>query len=429
MRRISDWISNNGLTDRSLILTIFVFTLSIGVSIVSQAIVGNSLGLENFGRFSSIYARVTILSGLLTWGFDISALKFVSFYFQSGNTKELRRFAVYSIFLTVLGTLAFTIVWSFAYWMGWSVLAEFTPIMVLATIFWTITRLLAALLRASGMQVASLVVDRIVRDGLLAAFCLWMILGPQRSATLTSVVDALAISCAIALVFSILTFAFGNKPVENQKNEPISSRRLWFTTSLSLWGANILELTFSRAEVILLAFYGQATNAGLFAVLLAVSNLLLLPVLALNVVFQPRFAALNSPGGGQKLRQEARRFVLSALPITLLIGAVVLIQPKFFLALFGAHEIASETLWCLVALVVFRMALAPIGARAPILQMNDGHLTLAAIYALGVFLKTALLLSAISTGSLGWVTGISIASTLLIQLLIYISSIKLLNRA
>ena len=428
MKSLIKWISKNGLDDLSLLSTVTVFAISIGVSFLSQALLGNSLGLEGFGHFSSAYAKAAILSGVLTWGLDISALKFASSYFQSGNRKQFDRFVVHSVALTIFSSIAFVFFWFVAHKAGLGFVGEVTPMLAYTIAFWTTTRLLAALLRTVGQQALSLVVDRIVRDGFLAVVCLLAYAGILYPLTLASALYALGIGCGIGLLISLVAFGFGHRPVPGDMDGIPASRLEWASTSLSLWSANVLELAFSRAEVIILALFGQATNAGLFAVLLAISNLLYLPVLALNVVFQPRFAALNVPGKEVLLRQEARRFVLAGLPITLLIGVGVLIEPRFFLALFGARGLESESVWCLGALVVVRMALAPTGSRAPILQMNEGHFTLAKILLGGLLLKIVLLITPTSSLSMIWVTTVSVASMLFVQLAIFFFSQKLLSQ-
>ena len=427
MKRLIKWVNDNGFTDRALITTVLVFGISIGVSFLSQVLLGNSLGLEDFGRFSSTYAKATIISGVLTLGLDISALKFASAYFQSGRAKEFNRFVAYSVCLVGLVSITFFCLWLVAPRIGLGRIGAFSPSVAIAILFWTMTRLIVSLIRATGQQVLSLVSDRIIRDGVLAIACIAAYIGFENVISLPIAIKALAFGCGLGLLVSSLIFAFGNRPVAMNDVGIAESRAVWVSTSLSLWAANIFELAFARTEVIFLAFYGQAANAGLFAILMAVSNLLVLPVLALNVVFQPRFAGLNGAENRDRLRQEARRYVLAGLPVTLVIGMIVLINPAFFLNLFGAHKIGSDDVWYLVALVALRMILAPFGARAPLLQMNDGHFTLAVIILIGLSFKIMLLAIPNAMQSIVWVITVSIATTLFVQLMIFFSSQQLLN--
>ena len=122
----------------------------------------NGVNPDSIGRRMSIARLVG-----LPVKFDISALKFASAYFQSGRAKEFNRFVVHSVTLTILVSITFFGFWLVAPQIGLGRLVEFSPSIAIAILFWTITRLLVSLIRATGHQVWSLICDRIIRDGIL----------------------------------------------------------------------------------------------------------------------------------------------------------------------------------------------------------------------------------------------------------------------
>lgn len=414
---------------KKIALPTIVFSLSIGLSFATQAFLGHYLGLSGFGYYSALYGLVTIIGGGLTFGLDTSALKFLSNYFANQNIIGIKQFNRFSLFVVLFGGLIFIIFVSISQGVLFAHGIDFPVVAGLSAIFLALSKLFASSLRAINFTSLSLVVDRIIRE---SAICIAVIV----CATIWKAAD-IKVDLQWAIFFGCFTgflaaafFVWKFRPtIELSQNFSNHSRREWLRTSSAMWTANLLELAFSRVEVIFLAYFSTLADAGKFAILNTLSSLVILPLLALNVVFQPKIAAINSAENRSELKAVISQFVKLSLPPTFIVGLAILAFPSLLLRLFGSSEIDQLIIYCLYALVISRLALSAIGPTASILLMTEGHVNVAAVYAVALPLKIMFLFVAIpkSSNAVVLATVVSVMFIISVQLTMYFVLKKKLN--
>ena len=305
-----------------------------------------------------------------------------------------------------------------------------SAIAALSAIFLALTKLLCAILRALDRVVLSLVVDRLMRDSVICIALIMCVLAGVNRDSHAVIQWIIFFACFIG--FSAAGFFVQrNRPkVSSKTDDYFGSRREWILTSSSLWLANLFEICFSRVEVIFLAYYSTHVNAGKMAVLFTLSTLVLLPLLALNVVFQPKIASIDGFKNGAELRAVISRFTRFSLPPTFLIGLIILIIPSYLLRLFGSTDLDSTVIYCLYALTASRLLVAPLGPSGSVLLMKEGHAMVALVYGLAMPLKLFLLFTFVSgtSNTIEVVTAISIFSIVIVQLTLYYLFTRQMNK-
>lgn len=357
-----------------------IYAASLGTYFISQAILGRTLANAELGIFAAQYGTAMILSSLMTWGLDIAALKFASVYYLRGEKNEFLRFIrVGTISVVATAIPVATVVWTlFPLWSSNE--ATPSPSFLAALVIWSFAKFFASILRAVGWTSLSLIVDRVIRDGTIAILAMYWLYIDYQGPKLDYLNIALLLGVSIGFVVAGLVVWKEARRMPTKKSQSSVAILAWLTTSLTLWCVNLSEMIFSRSEVVAFYWSGRFADAGVLSILATASGIAILPLLALNVVFQPKISAAADARDLTSLHAHIKKFTWLGVAGTWIFGAIVLFSPSELVRTFGLSSPNAEHLMCLRVLVASRMVLAPIGPVVSILLMTGGQAKFLVVY-------------------------------------------------
>jgi O-antigen/teichoic acid export membrane protein len=387
---------------RTIAIPMIVYGASLGTYFISQAILGRALNNAELGIFAAQYGTAMILSSLMTWGLDIAALKFASIAYSRGDKTEFLRFIRVGVGAIAISAIPVVVaeIALFPMMSGNNSPPGF--VLFAAIVAWSFSKFFASILRSVGWTSLSLIVDRVLRDGIIACFALVLMLTDFQGERLAVLNWALLLGVGTGLAIAIVIVSGAATRLTTQQSAMSTPTLTWLGTSLALWCLNLSELVSARSEVIVFSWLNRFADAGILSILATASGVAILPLLALNVVFQPRIASAAELQDRTSLNSHIAQFTWIGVAGTWLAGAIALAFPDELLKVFGLALPSAEHVLCLRVLVASRMLLAPIGPVASILMMAGGQYKFLFVYwfaasmsLLSTVIMTSLLLAAI----------------------------------
>lgn len=398
-RRASALMANDRLRAKLAKGAAAAFVINVvgtGLSFLAQLALARTLGADGYGIFAYVTAWVALLSVLATLGFRRTLVRFVSVYRDDRNFGLLRgviryaerRIALAGALAVIVGLsalwflkdrLAAELYWTFAVGM----LA--IPITALAeTRGWT--------LRGMGHVIAALLPLSIIRPLLLLIFVgasvfLSSVIVSPASAMGVTLLGTLLCLVAISIILMRDLKAAGNA------NEIADARDDWRKSALALFVLAGLQSLFDKTGILMLGWFADTTDAGIFAVAYRIANLTQFPLMAINVVFAPTIAKLHAKGDNAALQQAVTTTARWVAAAAVAISLPFLLFAEFFLGLFGEEFVAGAN--CLRIILAGQLLQAAAGSVNNLIIMT-GHerqaVILLAITTVGQLLLAALLI-------------------------------------
>ena len=367
-----------------------------GLSFLAQLVLARALGADGYGVFAYVTAWTALLSVLAMLGFRRTLVRFVSVYRseeQHGLLHGVIRYAERRIALAgcLAALIGLVVLWSLKDRLGAELYWTFSvgmlaiPITALAeTRGWT--------LRGMGRLVAALLPLAIFRPALLlvfvgaAALFVGVAVTPASAMGVTLLGTALCLAVMSIVLNTDLKTARTVQAIEDAKDD-------WRKSAIALFVLAGLQSLFDKTGVLMLGWFVDTTDAGIYAVAYRIANLTQFPLMAINVVFAPTIAKLYAKGDNVALQQSvtstARWVAASAAAISL----PFFIFAEFFLGLFGEEFVAGAN--CLRIILAGQLLQASAGSVNNLIIMT-GHerqaVVLLAFMTAGQLALTALLI-------------------------------------
>lgn len=343
--------------------TIIIFGLGLVVTFVAQSLAFQVLGTRDYGLFSVIYSVCAIASMLGVVGFDVSTLR----YFGTLQRDVKPHFFWVAVRATVVfatsTAMAILIIGYFA------LDAEFFVLVLAATatFLWAFVRLFSAMLRAEGRFNFSLLIDRPVRDGLLALAC-GLALSFSFKLGLVQVVSLLV--CGGLLGVAAALPIFRSYKTKSTKTDSGVAQG-WRLSSMGLLIVNVLQLLASRVDILSVSFIASAEMAGVLNILTMISDMIIIPSAALTVVVMPRIARHYERREWRQLKAVLLIYAGGSLLGGALISVPLLLYPDYAIALFGSEALGQIGAGDLKVLVLAKLVMVGLSSySAPLLTMS-----------------------------------------------------------
>ncbi|MEP0392202.1 MAG: oligosaccharide flippase family protein [Erythrobacter sp.] len=189
------------------------------------------------------------------------------------------------------------------------------------------------------------------------------------SATFVTLYMATAV---IALVIALPT-------VTSRKDEPqasgeldISAPRQWDRAALPFMGIHLASILQLELATLMLGLMAGPEAVGLFQPISRLSMLLMLPIYALSVAFNPKIAGLYAEGETEAIEDLAGKHTVAATLLIALGGLAIGLAAPLLLSLFGKEFVSAAPLvWFLVAGRFVHAACGP-GAELLAMTQNSG---------------------------------------------------------
>jgi len=340
---------------------LLVFVAGAGLTYFAQLAVARAVGPESFGIFAYVVAWTTLLGYFATLGAHVSLLRLLSAYVERGEWGLARgalRFGRRQVLLIGAATAvtgAVAIIASsrvLSSELALSFLIAFAAIPMIA-----LSLVNSAAVRAFGGVLMAIVPERIVRDGVLIAISLVLVLTVGPDARLAVV----ALLCGVITVGGLSWYFAQRLRPPALISAPIQLDKVaWRRPAAALTLLMIADNVMSRAGVLALGASGRTREAGIFAVAYSFALLVTLPRMAVATVFAPVVSAKYAKGDKAALQRLSGEATALSL-----IGTACVVVPLVSLAdpllgLFGREFAASKMLvWLMVAGHAFSAACGP----------------------------------------------------------------------
>ena len=361
----------------------------VGVLFLFTVVWTRSLSPAAFGRFSEIFAYANLASIVLAIGIGIAARKLIPTNSSAAEAPLLSAF-IRLVRMHRLALTALTLVCLAVYFLnfrstnGWARVAAVSAIgapLAIATIS-------SEAARAFGLQVRSVLLDRVIQPMLLFLAALATAL-LARSPGLSTAITATVIASAVGGLFGWAVLTRAEKSAVAPP--PDWSRwREWAELLVAGLFASLVAIGFTRIDLLLIARLAPAESVGLYAVAQRFGEIISLPQFVLSAFVGPLIARRISLGeiAGVQRVIVLSIFVSSAFALVFLL----LLAPvgPFLLGIFGAKYVAALPLvWilCLGQTVV-----AFTGAAGMLLMMSGGHRIFLAVVFTGLLTKAVMVL-------------------------------------
>lgn len=369
-------------------LAIYIAAAAIAAS--SQLLIARLIGAEAYGIYAYVLAWTTILGYVSALGFDVALLRFVPAYQTLGALSlargviryaERRALAV-SLLLVLIGTFAI-LMWprALAPELRNTFLVGLALVPVLALLW-----IRCAIVRAFGGVMLALLPDRVVRDSVLLVI---IVLSVEVFRQPTSSAFAMAATLAGGISgLGLASLAMRRlRPGDLAGVDAEYAAAYWRRTALPLLFIGAAEALLNRTGVVLLGWFGETRDAGIYSLASNIALLAILPRAAVNTLFAPTISRLFTSKDRITLRALVAKAALWTLSTALLIAIVLAILAEPILSWFGKDFATGVP--TLRILLIGQVIAASCGSQLSVLTMTGHERGAAALLVLSAIVNVA----------------------------------------
>jgi len=347
-----------------------IYVAGTGVTACAQLLIARIVGAETYGVYAYVMAWMTILAYFCALGFDMALLRFVAAYQTTGawslargviQYAERRALAV-GILVILAGALVIFSQPRLSPALRVTFLAGFILVPVLALLW-----IRCSTIRAFGGVTMAVLPDKVVRDGVLLVL---VVLAP---AVLGRRADAPAVMMA-TVVGAVVALGLASLAVRRLQPDGLTTAQseyaaaTWRRTAVPLLIIGAAEALLNRTGVMLLGWFGETREAGIYSLAFNVAFLVALPRTAINILFAPTISGLftrRDQAALQALVTTAASWTLSA---AVCIALVLALLAEPILAWFGKDFVAGVP--ALRLLLAGQVIVASYGSQLPVMTMT-----------------------------------------------------------
>jgi O-antigen/teichoic acid export membrane protein len=302
----------------------------------AHVVLSRLLGLHGYGTYVIALSWALVLTIPTRLGFDQSALRYATVYLESGQIGRFRGFmrvAILSVSLVAVGLGCVMVLVGSRVAAG----ANRETVVAAALIILPLALLgiMSVVMRTAGRIFASQFYDQVLRPALLIAMVGGLALAGMKL-TVSSALIATALSAfgALAALGIHLRWLFASArtiPANYDAWKP------WFTVSLPLLAITLAQELMNQLEVILLGYFADARQAGLFAAAWRLASLTPFALVALAIVSGPMVASAYHRRDFEALNRVAGLTARLGLAFSACASILLAIAGKPLLGIFGAE--------------------------------------------------------------------------------------------
>ena len=321
---------------RGGITSFFVYGAGVGLTYCAQLLIARMVGVHAYGVYAYVSAWMVVLAYMSALGFDVSLLRFVPAYDAMRNWPRLcgviqygqRRAGAVGLAVAVIGAC--------------TVLLRDEPQPLRDTLLvgvwlvpvWALLWIRCSVVRAFGAVVSALAPDRLVRDGLLVVLAGVATFGLGWKLDAPMVMAATLISSLVGLALASLAMQ-RIRPSALKYVVPEYDSALWRRTAVPLVIIGAAEPLLNRTGVILLGWFEQTKDAGIYSLVFNIAFVVALPRIAINTLFAPTISSLFARKDQAMLQALVTTAASWTLAASACIGVTLFVVAEPFLAWFG----------------------------------------------------------------------------------------------
>jgi O-antigen/teichoic acid export membrane protein len=387
-----------------------IFVAGAGVTAGSQLLIARIVDAETYGIYAYVVAWTTILAYFSALGFDTALLRFMAAY-QTMGAWGLARGVIQYAERRVLAVGALVILAGTLVIMSRP--AQFSPQLrntfllgFLLVPVWSLLWIRCSIIRGFGGVTLAVLPDKIVRDGLL------LVLVVVAAIVLRLQVDARWIMTA-TLVGSVAALALASLAMRRLRPSALTivmpeyAVATWRQAAVPFLVLAAAEALLNRTGVLLLGWFGETRQAGIYSLAFNIAFLVVLPRTAINTLFAPAISSLFTRRDQAAIQALVTTTASLTLGAAICIALVLAVFAEPILTWFGKDFAAGvPALRILLAGQVFA---ASYGSQVYVMTMTEHERGAAALLILGAVVN--IVAGVVFIAILG-LTGAAVATTI-----------------
>jgi O-antigen/teichoic acid export membrane protein len=375
--------------------SLFINIFSAGISFVTNLLLANFLGKQEFGIFTYATSWRALLAIPSTLGIDRLIIRENSVYQSKGEwrlAKGLLNFAnLLTLFVSSLLALIVFIIVSSTH--RDNVLLQTTFLLTICTLpMQSLRTIRVSMMQGFNKIILALLPDSVIFPSLFLLLILIsrFLINPSLTSAFVAKLDVIAISAS----FLIGIYLFRVSTSTEFKNAP-SSYQVWS------WLQNTLPFTLyyvvfsinTKADVLMLGWLKSTDEVGLYSIASRAPEILSFSLLAVNRSIGPTIASLYSQEKVEELQKVVDKANKISLLFTLPLALLLILFSGNFLSLFGKDFVEANA--AMVILIVSQLVNVCTGPTAILLSMtyNQNQATILLLFSscLNLFLNFLLI--------------------------------------
>ena len=323
---------------RAATLSIAVRVAGVAFSYAANILLSRTLGVRAFGEYVIALSWALALVLPAKAGFDISALRYSSLYFERRDFGALRGFIIFAFAIVALLSFSIAaIVWAAgpipvsSATRAWATFL--IPPLALLAFF-------SVVMRTTGRIMSSQVYEQILRPAIVIAG-LGLVAFWNFRLSSASAMALTAIAAALALLALLVQLARIFRPTAEQPAR-YEEWRQWLIVSLPMLLLGVVQELMNQIDVILLGQFADARQAALFAASSRVASLVPFALVGLATVTGPMIASAYDKNDIGELHRISSLVARGGFAFAIICAAMLLAMGSQLLALFGRDFVAGK---------------------------------------------------------------------------------------
>jgi O-antigen/teichoic acid export membrane protein len=272
-----------------------IYAAAAGMAYCSQLVIARMVGVESFGVYAYVTATMVVLAYFAALGFDVALLRFVPVYEVQHRWDLLRGVISYAQrragavgIVAVLIGISITVVRGpgMSLELRNSFFIGFALIPTLALLW-----IRCSAIRAFGGVVWAIVPDRFVREGMVIILVALATLGLGLHLDASEVVMLMLVSSGMGLALTSLAMR-QLRPRAADEAASVYDAAVWRQVAWPLLVIGGTEALMNRTGVLILGWFGDIKDAGIYSLVFNIAFVVALPRTALNTLFAPAVSSL-----------------------------------------------------------------------------------------------------------------------------------------
>jgi O-antigen/teichoic acid export membrane protein len=384
-----------------------IFTAAAGYFL--KVYLARALGAEALGIYALGMTMVGFLGIFNAFGLPQSAVRFVAAYTATGKLDLLRGFLARSLIVLVVSNLLFGAIvvllgpWISTRFYHTPALKSYLGWFALIMMFGSLSAFLGQVLGGYKDVARRTVITNFVGVPLMIGLTVVLV---TRGMGLRGYVLAQAITAAVVLMLlvSVVWRITPRAARTFSSGLPLFEKEV-ISFSVVVFGIGFLEFSMAQADKVLIGFYLDARELGIYAVAAALVAFVPIMLQTVNQIFSPTIADLHARQQRELLGRIFRSLTKWILGLTLPLAAVMIIFAPALMRIFG-HDFEGG--WPILAIgTLGQLVNCGVGSVGYLLLMSGNQLSLIRIQAVTACLMVALSLVLIPRWG---ITGAAVAS-------------------
>jgi len=367
-----------------------IYLASAGVTASAQLLIARLVGAETYGIYSYVTAWMTILAYSSALGFDTALLRFVAAYRAMEAWSLVRGIIQYAerrvVAVGILVVLAGALVVLFQPRRFSAELRDTFLVGFFIVPVWALLWVRCATVRAFGGVALAVLPDKIVRDGFVLVLVVVATVALGVNVDARQVMMATLAGSVVAL-WLVSTGMRRLRPSALAATPPEYAAATWRRTAAPLLVVVATQALLNRTGVVLLGWFGETTQAGIYNLVFNVALLVVLPRTAINVLFAPTISSLFARKDQASLQALVANAASWALGAAVCMALALAIFAEPILSWFGRDFVAGVP--ALRILLAGQVVAASYGSQLSVMTMTEHERGAAALLVLSAVVNIA----------------------------------------